>query len=162
MNAAPERTRTGPGRTTVIASMTLGALIGLAGGIGGFTFVYAKGNSYLTNDPAACANCHIMQNHYSAWLKGSHRSVAVCNDCHTPANFIGKWATKAKNGFWHSYYFTLGGFPEPIRANKVNHEITERACRKCHADIVHAIDTYPREGQELSCVRCHRDVGHPL
>jgi nitrate/TMAO reductase-like tetraheme cytochrome c subunit len=36
------------------------ALFGAAAGLGAFTFVYAKGNSYLTNDPAACANCHVM------------------------------------------------------------------------------------------------------
>jgi hypothetical protein len=28
-----------------------------------YTFVYAKGYSYLTNDPGACANCHIMADH---------------------------------------------------------------------------------------------------
>ena len=149
-------------RSTLIASIALGATLGLAGGIGGFTFFYAKGYSYLTNDPNACANCHVMQNHFDAWLKGSHRSVAGCNDCHTPHNFIGKYTTKAKNGFWHSYYFTFGGYPDPIRANKVNHDIAEGACRHCHEGIVHAIDTKPREGQELSCIRCHRDVGHSL
>lgn len=152
----------GIARSTLIASIALGAALGLAGGVGGFTFIYAKGYSYLTNDPAACANCHVMQNHFDAWLKGSHRSVAGCNDCHTPPGVVGKYATKAKNGFWHSYYFTLGGFHEPIRATPKNHEITESACRKCHADIVHAIDVSPREGHEVSCVRCHRDVGHPL
>jgi len=149
-------------RSTVIASVALGAALGLAGGVGGFTFIYAKGYSYLTSDPAACANCHVMQGHYDAWLKGSHRSVAGCNDCHTPPGVVGKYATKAKNGFWHSYYFTLGGFHEPIQVTPKNHEITESACRKCHADVVHAIDTASREGHEVSCVRCHREVGHPL
>lgn len=33
---------------------------GLAVGVGGYTFVYARGASYLTNDPAACANCHVI------------------------------------------------------------------------------------------------------
>src|SRR5687767_13211273 len=103
-----------PGRKLVVASIALGAALGLAGGVGGFTFVYAKGASYLTNDPAACANCHVMQGHFDAWMKGSHRSVAGCNDCHTPKGVVGKYATKAKNGFWHSYYFTVGGFHEPI------------------------------------------------
>ena len=32
-------------------SWLLGAAVGLAAGIGGYTFVYAKGASYLTNDP---------------------------------------------------------------------------------------------------------------
>jgi cytochrome c nitrite reductase small subunit len=153
-------------RSTLIACVVFGAALGLAGGVGGFTFVYAKGSSYFGRDPAACANCHVMQGHYDAWAKGSHRSVAGCNDCHTPAGVVGKYATKARNGFWHSYYFTLGGFHEPIQITPKNHEITEGACRNCHADIVHAIDPHgssaPREGQEVSCVRCHRDVGHSL
>ena len=38
----------------------LGALIGLVVGIGGYTFVYARGYSYLGNDPATCANCHVI------------------------------------------------------------------------------------------------------
>ena len=58
---------------------------GLAVGIGGYTFVYARGASYLTNDPAACANCHIMREQYDGWTAGSHRAAAACNYCHTPA-----------------------------------------------------------------------------
>ena len=144
------------GWLTVITVVLLGGVIG----IGAFTFVYARGASYLTNDPAACANCHIMREHYSAWLKSSHRSVAVCNDCHAPHNLTGKYATKARNGFWHSFYFTTGTFHEPIRITPRNAAVTEGACRSCHAAIVHAIDTFPRTGDELSCTSCHRNVGH--
>src|SRR3990167_9787853 len=50
-----------------------------------YTFVYARGYSYLTDDPRACANCHVMNDQYAGWVKAPHRSVAVCNDCHTPA-----------------------------------------------------------------------------
>jgi len=50
-------------------------LMGMAIGIGSYTFIYAKGGSYLTNDPAACANCHIMNEQYAGWIKSSHRSV---------------------------------------------------------------------------------------
>ena len=39
------------------AAIALGVLFGLATGIGGYTFVYARGGSYLTNNPKACANC---------------------------------------------------------------------------------------------------------
>jgi cytochrome c nitrite reductase small subunit len=56
-----------------IHGVLLGIAIGLAVGIGGYTFIYAKGYSYLTNDPAACANCHIMNEHYAGWLKSSRR-----------------------------------------------------------------------------------------
>jgi cytochrome c nitrite reductase small subunit len=34
--------------------------LGLAVGVGLYTFWYGKGYSYMSNDPAACANCHIM------------------------------------------------------------------------------------------------------
>lgn len=153
-------------RWALAASLALG----LAIGIGAYTFVYAKGASYLTNNPAACANCHIMDEHYSAWLKSSHGKVAVCNDCHTPKGFIAKYATKASNGFWHSFAFTTGDFPDPIRIKEHNHEITENACRKCHERVVHDIDVataavgmdahYEIGGELLQCTRCHRYVGH--
>jgi cytochrome c nitrite reductase small subunit len=114
----------------------------------------------MTNNPGACANCHVMQEYYDGWLKSSHRSVAVCNDCHTPAGFVGKYTTKASNGFWHSFYFTTGNYPEPLQITRRNHNITEQACRKCHQEIVEAIDTRHQQIGEVSCVRCHSTVGH--
>src|SRR6188474_1625942 len=89
--------------------------IGLAAGLGVYTFLYAKGGSYLTDDPVACRNCHVMEGQYQGWIKSSHRAVAVCNDCHTPAGHIPKYATKALNGYRHSFAFTSGRFPEPIQ-----------------------------------------------
>lgn len=64
----------------------------------------------------------------------------MCNDCHTPKGLIPKYATKASNGFWHSFAFTTGRFPDPLRIKARNHEITENACRKCHAPITMSID----------------------
>lgn len=147
-------------RGSTLIAIILGLLLGLAAGIGGYTFLYAKGASYLTNDPAACANCHVMQSQYDQWLVSSHRSVAVCNDCHTPPGFIPKYFTKALNGFNHSYAFTTGWFHEPIQINERNRQVTEQACRKCHENIVQAIEGPHRPGQELSCIRCHSTVGH--
>ena len=106
--------------------------------------MYARGASYLTNDPEACGNCHIMREHLSAWVKSSHHAVATCNDCHTPHNFVGKYVTKASNGFWHSFYFTTGRFPDPLRITEGNREVTEGTCRYCHGDIVQAIDPAAR------------------
>jgi len=138
---------------------TLAVSLGAAVGIGAYTFVYAKGASYLTNDPAACANCHVMQGHYDGWIKSSHRSVAACNDCHTPPGFVPKYLTKASNGFWHSFGFTTGRFPDPLRIKPHNRAITEQSCRKCHADVVVAMDG--SHGQTpLRCVKCHASVGH--
>ena len=146
------------GRAAAIVAM---AALGVVVGLGFYTFVYAKGWSYLTNDPKACANCHVMADHYGGWMKASHRSVAVCNDCHVPHNFFGKYYTKAKNGFWHSFYFTTQTFPEPIRATATSRRIAEAACRRCHAATVQAMGTPAHAGsREISCIRCHGSVGH--
>ncbi|HUE77568.1 MAG TPA: cytochrome c nitrite reductase small subunit [Longimicrobiales bacterium] len=142
-------------------------LLGVAIGLAAFTFVYAKGHSYLGSDPAACANCHIMDDHYDAWAKSSHRAVAGCNDCHTPHATLPKYYVKAKNGFWHSVYFTTGTFPDPIRITGPNRDVVQEACRYCHAPITESIDHGVPAGNDqsaepLDCTRCHRHVGHWL
>lgn len=143
-----------------IEALVLGTAIGVAVGIGGYTFVYARGAAYLTDNPAACANCHIMRAYYDAWITSSHRAVAVCNDCHAPPGVVAKYATKASNGFWHSLAFTTGRFPEPLRITPNNREITENACRGCHQDIVQAIEASHQLSGTLLCLRCHSSVGH--
>ena len=130
-------------------------------GLAGFTFVYAKGGSYLSNDPQACANCHIMQEHLDGWIRASHRTVATCNDCHTPPGLVSKYWVKASNGFSHSFAFTTGWFHEPIRITPRNHEVAENNCRGCHQDIVSAIEANSSKHPRTSCIRCHTDVGHP-
>ncbi len=142
--------------------LVLGATFGVALGLGVFTFGYAQGASYLTNNPASCANCHVMNEQYDGWLKSSHHSVATCNDCHTPPGLLAKYATKASNGFWHSFYFTTNTFHEPIQITERNRNVTEQACRKCHTEITTAIDPAlsVHNQQQTSCLHCHRSVGH--
>jgi cytochrome c nitrite reductase small subunit len=140
-------------------SIVLAVMLGVLFGVGLFTFGYGKGASYLSNNPTACANCHVMQGHYDSWLKSSHRHVAVCNDCHLPHNKIGKLVTEADNGFFHSLAFTLENFHEPIQIKPRNRHVTQGACMDCHAAIVHQM--LPTDGGEtLACVHCHSDVGH--
>jgi cytochrome c nitrite reductase small subunit len=142
----------------IVVAVLLGVFIGL----GIYTFLYAKGYSYLTNNPEACANCHVMQAQYEGWLKSSHHSAATCNDCHTPHNIIGKYAVKANNGFWHSFYFTSGRYPDTIEITKIDHRVTENACRRCHENITAEIDGNVVHGKAegLQCTRCHNSVGH--
>ena len=150
----------GIGRSLAGAGIALGLLAGLAAGVGGYTFIYARGGSYMTDAPEACANCHVMNDHYRAWSRSSHHAVAVCNDCHAPAGFAGKYLTKALNGWHHSLAFTTGKYHQPIQITERNRKITEAACRKCHQDFVQAIDG-PHEGpQALACIHCHPSVGH--
>jgi cytochrome c nitrite reductase small subunit len=102
-----------------------------------------------------------MEEQFSGWTKSSHRAVAVCNDCHTPPGLVPKYATKALNGWNHSWAFTSGRFPEPIQITPRNRRVTEAACRKCHEQIVAAIDsTGGGHSQRIDCLTCHRDVGH--
>ena len=43
--------------TSVPGLLLLAVLVGVPVGVGAFTFVYAKGFSYLSTDPRACVNC---------------------------------------------------------------------------------------------------------
>lgn len=140
----------------------IAAAPGAALGLGLYTFGYARGYSYLLDDSAACANCHVMAEQYERWLKGSHRGVASCNDCHTPSGTLGKYGTKALNGFNHSLAFTTGRFAEPIRANALNRKVARQACSKCHASVVDSMHAPSSREQDLAdCTRCHGAVGHP-
>ncbi len=138
----------------------LAVYLGLAMGASVYTFVYAKGYSYITDDPRACANCHVMREQYDGWVKAPHRAVAKCNDCHAPHSLAGKYAVKAKNGFWHSYYFTTQTFKEPIEISPSGRRIALENCRRCHAPVVEAIDGAHRREGRLDCLRCHEGVGH--
>jgi cytochrome c nitrite reductase small subunit len=135
-------------------------VLGILGGLGAFTFGYGDGTAYLKNDPASCANCHVMQWHYDSWLKSSHENVATCNDCHLPHESPGKWLTKADNGFFHSLAFTTGDFHEPIRIKERNRRVTQGACLHCHGDVVDEMRPAEHGGDMLNCVHCHTDVGH--
>lgn len=145
----------------VLWLLSAGAL-GILGGLGAFTFGYGDGAAYLTNNPASCANCHVMQSHYDSWSKSSHHGVATCNDCHLPHDFLGKWITKGDNGFFHSLAFTTNDFHEPIQIKPRNRAVTQQACLHCHADYVdHMLPEVPG-GQMQLCVHCHGSVGHAL
>ena len=143
------------GRTPLVLALVV--LFGVTLGLGTTTFIYAEGASYLQNDPAACANCHVMNEQFSGWQASSHRAVATCNDCHAPHDPVGKLWVKAKNGFFHSFYFTTGTFHEHIGITESNRAVTEQACRDCHGPIVEAISGHD---SEMSCIRCHNSVGH--
>jgi cytochrome c nitrite reductase small subunit len=147
-------------RTNLI--VVVAVLLGALAGVSLYAFVYAKGYSYLLNDPAACANCHVMRTQYDAWIKSSHHSAATCNDCHTPHNLLGKYAVKASNGFFHSFYFTTNLYPDTIEITRFDRGVTEAACRHCHASVTQAIDADNIHGraQGIHCTRCHVSAGH--
>lgn len=126
-------------------------------GLAGYTFFYAKGYSYLTNNPAACANCHVMRDFYSAWQVSSHRS-ATCNDCHVPHDPVRKYLVKAENGFRHSWAFTFENV-QVFRLRPSGQKVVEENCVRCHSGTVAMIE---HAGKDRSCVRCHHGVGHQI
>ena len=130
-------------------------------GSGTYTFMYANGGSYLSNDPAACANCHVMSDHLSAWEKSPHHAVATCNDCHAPHDsIVAKYFVKGVNGWNHSLAFTTGNFKDELQITDFNRKVTESACRYCHGDLAHSIEMTQPQSESVSCLRCHSDVGH--
>jgi len=150
-------------RTTIRrgAWAILAVLLGAAAGLGAFTFAYAEGLSYLSTDPKACANCHIMQSQYDSWQKASHHTVAGCVDCHLPASFPAKYVAKGVNGWNHSKAFTLQDFPEPIQITPRNAELLQANCLRCHADLVHdLVGGAGADSGAVTCVHCHASVGH--
>ncbi len=164
--APPKRRRFGLLRTRAgLISVMLSVLVGVLFGVGVFTFGYGQGASYLSNNPETCVNCHAMQDHLDSWQHSSHHHVAVCNDCHLPHHPIGKWLTKADNGFFHSLAFTLGNYRDPIQIKPRNSRVTQSACVDCHQDFVHSLfPTANEDGRATdemqSCVHCHAEVGH--
>jgi cytochrome c nitrite reductase small subunit len=140
--------------------IAIAALTGILLGLGLFTFTYAQGLSYLSSDPAACANCHVMWEQYDSWTASSHSAVAGCVDCHLPHSTIPKYISKAENGWFHSVAFTLQNFPEPIRIKPRNLALTQRNCVSCHAPLVHEMLPATADGESVTCMHCHQDVGH--
>lgn len=143
------------------ALLLMGALVGVAVGMGVYTFDYAEGASYLSNDPTACVNCHIMQEQYDGWQHGSHHAAATCNDCHVPHDLLGKYTTKMEHGYRHSKAFTLDDFAEPIRITPSSLAVVQRNCLRCHGEYVSQIISHSVEDVDaVYCVRCHSTVGH--
>lgn len=141
--------------------LLLCCLLGMFVGAGGYTVSYGGGMSYLSNDPKACVNCHIMREHYDGWQKASHHAHATCNACHVPPDGVAKYLCKAENGFWHSKGFTLQDFHEPIRIRPKNAVILEQNCVRCHREMVSEITAHSATGSDaLKCVHCHASVGH--
>ena len=97
-----------------------------------------------------------MQGHYDAWLAGPAPPGGHLQRLPHPGRLRRQVLVKATNGYHHSMAFTLGGYPDVIRARPESSAVVEANCRHCHADLV---DSMPGGG-DVSCIRCHASVGH--
>ncbi|HBS29699.1 MAG TPA: cytochrome c nitrite reductase small subunit [Phycisphaerales bacterium] len=156
----------GRARTARVALAALALAGGALVGATMYGFSYAEGLSYLSNDPRACVNCHIMRPQYDGWQKASHHAVAGCNDCHVPHDLVGKYLTKMDHGYRHSKGFTFQDFHEPIRITPGSLRVVEDNCVRCHSGLVSGIVGGAHSGDahgsvhDTGCVRCHAAVGH--
>jgi cytochrome c nitrite reductase small subunit len=147
--------------TWVPGLLLLAILVGIPAGVGAFTFVYARGFSYLSTDPRACVNCHVMNEQYDAWLKSGHRHTATCVECHLPHEGLAKWLAKAEHGFRHSAAFTLQNFKEPIEITARDRRLVQENCVRCHAAFVHDMLAIAAPvSREVDCLHCHAGAGH--
>ena len=153
---APAPKRSAPLMVWALLALLLGGVVGL----GVYTFAYAEGTSYLSDDPKACVNCHVMRDVYNAWNHSSHKNVATCNDCHIPHEFPSKYIVKAIDGFKHSAAFTLNNFAEPIRISPLSRQVVEHNCLACHSNMAFNLNHIGQSEPE-DCLRCHARVGHP-
>jgi cytochrome c nitrite reductase small subunit len=136
-------------------------VFGIIVGLGVYAFFYAKGYSYMSDDPQACINCHVMRENMDSWIKSTHHHVAKCNDCHLPHNIVGKYAVKALNGFNHSVAFTLQNFKDPIKIKSHSLNIVKNSCLSCHQSMVQVMEHSGRtQGEDSNCLSCHQGVGH--
>ena len=162
--AGDEKAGSKTSRAAAVWLVTLTVSLGVLAGAGGYTFRYARGLSYLSPDPRACVNCHIMQSQYDNWQRASHHTAAVCVDCHLPASFIAKYLAKAENGWRHGERFTTQNFHEPIVVQAAGSRILQENCVRCHGALVSGMISAAHGGthtdEQVRCVHCHAGVGH--
>jgi cytochrome c nitrite reductase small subunit len=135
-------------------------LVGLVLGLGVFTFIFAGGHAYLSSDPKACMQCHVMREPFDSWQKSPHHAVAKCVDCHLSHNPVMKWLDKGENGTVHSLLFTLNTEPDPIKLRSWHRHTVQANCVRCHEGLVHDVRTIARADGDMDCMRCHSGVAH--
>jgi cytochrome c nitrite reductase small subunit len=152
-----------PQKWRLPVSIVSGLLVGFAL----LAFHVSNADSYLSDDPRACINCHIMAPHFVTWTHSSHREWATCNDCHVPhENVVRQYYFKAKDGLRHAAVFTMRNEPHVIMLNEDAKTVIQNNCLRCHIDQVHPVsitnvtgDNY-KLGEGKLCWDCHRLVPH--
>ncbi len=141
---------------------------GLLTGLGVYTLYMSRAHSYLSDDPSACINCHIMAPYYQSWNHSSHAQWANCNDCHVPHNnVVSKYAFKAMDGLYHSAVFTVHGEPQSIRPRMASNSVIMENCIRCHTQLNTEFVktgmisyTEAKNGEGKACWDCHTQIPH--
>jgi cytochrome c nitrite reductase small subunit len=130
-------------------------------GVGVYVAHISNALSYLSDDPKACVNCHIMAPQYASWKHSSHANVATCNDCHVPHDSaVRKYWFKANDGLRHSVLFTLRKERQVIRAIPESRHVIQENCIRCHSQTLEQATITVGHSFDRSCIECHREVPH--
>lgn len=142
-------------------------LMGMFVGTGVTAIYLSNAVSYLSDDPTACVNCHIMTPHFATWFHSSHRERATCNDCHVPHdNVFRKYYFKAQDGLRHASIFTVNAQPQVITIKEAGATVVQENCIRCHETQVNPVSsgniTFENHlhGEGHLCWDCHREVPH--
>lgn len=141
--------------------------VGVLFGLAILIFHISNASSYLSDDPGACINCHVMTSQYVSWQTSSHARVAVCNDCHVPHdNFLRKYLFKAQDGMRHAAMFTFRLEPQVIRIKEAGRNVVQENCIRCHERIINSTYIITVSGERAAhgegklCWDCHRETPH--
>ena len=117
-------------------------LVGGAAGLGGFTFFFAQGASYLKDDPKTCMNCHKVTR--------------------TDSPHIQKLAAAFESGRpfpWERVH----ALPDHVYFDHRPHVGAGIACQTCHGEVQKMPLMRQAEPLTMSwCLDCHRDPASHL
>ena len=144
---------------------------------------------HLLGTSLSCSDCHVMKNHYDAWLKSphanpeplaawpvpAHSGTAQCADCHEPhGNLFRHYMFKAKTGL-HNVKVNMAGTvkAEDLKATDESRRIIEANCRRCHDNADGSLNSgiecssveppeVPGRMRGRACLDCHANTSHDL
>ncbi|NKQ41271.1 MAG: cytochrome c nitrite reductase small subunit [Sulfurovum sp.] len=131
----------------------------------------SKAWSYLSKDPKACINCHVMNTQYATWQHSAHGNAGItCVECHLPTDgFVKKYTAKAIDGWNHTVAFTMNTYKHAIEMSDDGARRVQENCISCHASItstlVNNADNYHNFDQPYvengrKCWDCHKGTPH--
>jgi len=127
--------------------------------------------SYLSKDPKACINCHVMNTQYATWQHSAHGVAGVtCIQCHLPTdNVFEKYYAKTIDGWNHSVAFTNRTYDHAMKISDYGAERVQKNCLSCHASLASQIAINADKYHNFSdanvetgrkCWECHKGTPH--
>jgi len=128
-----------------------------AGGLLVFLFLLVGPPKLLarSESPDFCAQCHVMESEYEAWIHtGAHRRKK-CVECHLPNENMGiHYVWKSIDGLKDVAFFYSGRVPEGIKLTSHGAKVLQANCIRCHQSAVEFIN------HDRKCWECHRRIAH--